>query len=312
MENPGNISWGNGSPVEFWADSPDLLLFDPITLDFLSERLASLTPHSHEELRTSLIELCEEMGDIAYYQIEDFSPGLYRLELKDIRKFGSEEEDMTDEEWEKWQSENPDRPEEGPPDIRYVGVDSAAILIADISHLTQLIQLLTPEKYDLAMAEDSVFPAINEALGGPYYALATPGPGTEFDGDGTYTIRKGGIKPASDDSPKQCPLEYFTKNQEKKPRLIYVPTVTLLAVLVASGSWMLTLFLYLGKQDPLRQMSCLGVSVIASVFYLTIGRKSMKERLQPGQSIALTGWQGVWVTLLVIAFGTFYWWMFKD
>jgi hypothetical protein len=192
MENPGNISWGDGSPVQFRADSPDFLLFDPITLDFLRERLAGLTPLSHDDLRNFLVELCKEMGDIGHYQIENFSPGHYQLDLRDIRKFGSEEEDMSDEEWEEWQSE--ENSEEGPPDIRYVGVDSAAIFIADISHLKQLIQVLTPEEYDRALAEDSVFAEINQSIGGPYYALATPGPGIEFDGDGTYTIRKGAIQ----------------------------------------------------------------------------------------------------------------------
>ncbi len=146
---------------------------------------------SQEALRDSLKELCQEMGDIAYYQIEDFSPGLYRLEVRDICKFGSEEEDMSDEEWQEWQSEE-DEPDPGPP--RYVGVDSAAIVLADISHLRQLTRVLNSEQYDNAMRDDSVFPETNKALGGPYYALLMPGPGTEFDGDGTYTIRKGAIK----------------------------------------------------------------------------------------------------------------------
>jgi hypothetical protein len=188
MDDPRNVSWGDGSPIEFWADSPDLLCFDPMALDFLAEQLGSMPPLSQDALRDRLIELCQNASDMAYYQIEDFSPGLFRLDLHDICKFGSEEEDMSDEEWERSQSDQ----DEVPP--QYFAVDSAAILIADISHLKQLTQVLTPEQYDLAMAEDTVLPEINEALGGPYYALAMPCSELEFDGDGTYMIRKGAIQ----------------------------------------------------------------------------------------------------------------------
>jgi hypothetical protein len=37
-----------------------------------------------------------------------------------------------------------------------------------------------------------------------------------------------------------------------------------------------------------------------------------KWRLRQGEKIALTGWQAVWVTVLVVAAGLFYYWMFKD
>jgi hypothetical protein len=190
-----NISWGDGSPVEFMADSPDLLLFDPIALDFLRERLATLPQLSHEALRVSVIALCQEMGDIAHYQIDNFSPGLFQLQVGDIRKFGSEEEEMNDEEWERWQAEE-NEPDPGPP--RYVGVDSGTILLADISHLRQLTELLTPEEYDRA----SVVRHINKALGGPYYGMiiANANLGFEFDGDGTYTLRTGAVKPVNTSS----------------------------------------------------------------------------------------------------------------
>src|SRR5262249_14778809 len=187
MDDPRNVSWGDGSPLEFQADSPDLLCFDPMALDFLAEQLGSMPPLPQDALRDRLIQLCQNASDMAYYQIENFRPGLFRLDLRDICKFGSEEEDMSDEEWERSQSDE----DEVPP--QYFAVDSAAILIADISHLKQLTQLLTPEQYDLALGDDTIFPEINRALGGPFYALAMPCSGSEFDGDATYTICKGTI-----------------------------------------------------------------------------------------------------------------------
>ena len=58
--------------------------------------------------------------------------------------------------------------------------------------------LLTWEQYDLGLQDDAVFVNIIAALGGPYFAVIHGGcaPGMEFDGDGTYTIPPGCVRPS--------------------------------------------------------------------------------------------------------------------
>src|SRR5262245_33808330 len=105
-----------------------------------------------------------------------------------------------------------------------------------------------------------------------------------------------------------------TMNDNPNPKRVYLPNSALLGVLVTIESWMLTLYSFLGQQARLKQGVCAALSVLASVFLLTVGRKAMKGRwpVQRGQSIALTGWQAVWVTIFVIAGGLFFYWMFND
>src|SRR5262249_4480170 len=62
---------------------------------------------------------------------------------------------------------------------------------------------------------------------------------------------------------------------------------------------------------PLRMVIGIVVCFLALLFVTTIGRRAMKGKLplQPGQQIALTGWQIVWVTVLWVAAGFFLMWL---
>ncbi|MEX0611512.1 MAG: hypothetical protein WD229_05290 [Pirellulales bacterium] len=78
----------------------------------------------------------------------------------------------------------------------FVSVDTAAIVFVDISHLADVLELLTWEQYDLGLQDDRVFRRIADALGAPCFALIlAAGPPYEFDGDGTYTLKPGAVRP---------------------------------------------------------------------------------------------------------------------
>jgi len=77
-----------------------------------------------------------------------------------------------------------------------VAIDSGTLIFADVAHLPKLVALLTWEKYDRSLGDDTILPAIVEQLGGPHFAVVVSDSrlGMKFDGDGTYTIPAGSVK----------------------------------------------------------------------------------------------------------------------
>jgi hypothetical protein len=187
-----NMSF-DGSPVYFRMDSPLLLRFDPVALDMIRDRLASFSTDDPVEASRVPEQVNVKYSAMSCYQIGDFQPGVYTLSPQDIQKFGDEDEDLDYNEAEEDEKVSPDLQVHYP----FVGVDSGALIIADFAHVSQLVNLLTWEQYDLGLQDESVFGKITDALGGPYFALIIGGimPGMEFDGDGTYTIKAGAVRP---------------------------------------------------------------------------------------------------------------------
>jgi len=191
--NLSNVSWFGPSPVEFLADSPHLVIFDPLALDALKGALTSnILAKAPPDAVLELLEHCH----IGYYEMNDFRPGFYRLDLHDICKFGSEQ-DKSDEEWEA--SGCPDD-DFGQNDIRWFGTDSACLLIVAMSHLREFVDLFSWETYERVcqapVGDNTILYGIIKSLGGPFFALIrAPGEPFDFDGDGTYTLQKGSVKP---------------------------------------------------------------------------------------------------------------------
>jgi hypothetical protein len=181
-----NVSF-DGSPVHFLLDSPFLACFDPLALDAIRD---SLPPKGDFDVSA----VAERVGGVACYTIEEFRPGLYTLDPRNIRKFGDEEHDVDYSDAVQAETELVDEAKSFP----FATVDSGALIVADVAHLPKLVTLLTWEQYDLGLQDDSVFVNIIESLGGPYFAVIYGGcmPGMEFDGDGTYTIPRGCIRPS--------------------------------------------------------------------------------------------------------------------
>jgi len=181
----------DGSPVQFRMDSPLLACFDPLALDMLRDLLP-------EDATFDVAGLLERANAnhpaMACYTIPEFRPGLFTLDPHDIKKFGDEEEDFDYSEGDQAGGEAAWKA----PSFPFAGVDSGALIVADVGRLPRLVKLLSWEQYDLGLQDDAVFGKIVEELGGPYFAVIRGGcmPGMEFRGDGTYTIPVGRVRPS--------------------------------------------------------------------------------------------------------------------
>lgn len=183
---PTNVSY-DGSPVQVRLTSPLLACFDPVALDMLGDILRAGT-------QLAIAELLERANAnypaVACFTIPDFRPGLYKIDPRDIKKFGDEDDGF---DYDEGEQDADDRATE----YLWAAVDSGTLMFADVGHLPKLVTLLTWEQYDRSLGDDSILPAIAEQLGGPYFAVVVSDSelGTQFDGDGTYTIPIGSVKP---------------------------------------------------------------------------------------------------------------------
>jgi hypothetical protein len=182
---PTNVSF-DGSPVQFRMDSPLLACFDPLALDMLGDILRPGTPFDLGEL---LDRANANHPAVACFTIPDFRSGLYSLDPRDIKKFGDEDDDLDFSEGEQEAGDKA-------PDFLWVAVDSGTLIFADVAHLPKLVTLFTWEQYDRSLGDDTILPTIVERLGGPHFAVVVSDSrlGTQFDGDGTYTIPAGSVK----------------------------------------------------------------------------------------------------------------------
>jgi hypothetical protein len=98
---------------------------------------------------------------------------------------------------------------------------------------------------------------------------------------------------------------------ENNPKIVYLPTTALVAVLLTAQAWFFKAYSLWGDKDPFKQNVCTGLAIGATIFLLVVGRRAMAGGwpVKPGQKIGLTGFQACWVTLLVAAGGVFHWWM---
>ncbi len=174
-----NVSF-DGSTVQFRMDSPLLACFDPLALDLLGELLP---PGAPMDVSAFLERANANNASLACLTIPDFRPGFYALDPRDIKKFGDEDEGLD-------YSESEPETDDGATDYVFAGVDSGALIFADVVHLPKLVTLLTWEQYDRSLGDDTILPRILERLGGPFFAVVVSDSrlGMQFDGDGTYTV----------------------------------------------------------------------------------------------------------------------------
>jgi hypothetical protein len=99
-----------------------------------------------------------------------------------------------------------------------------------------------------------------------------------------------------------------------EPTFVSLPNVALLSVLLTLQSVWFVLYSLLGQRDPFKRQVCVLCAAATSIFLITIGRRTLKGKwpLPRGCSLALTGWQVVWVTCFVVLGGLFHWWFLTD
>jgi hypothetical protein len=170
-------------------DSPLLACFDPLVLDMLRD-LA--TPGAPLDISAVLERANAKYPAMASYTVPNFRTGVFKLDPRDIKKFGDEDDEFDYCEGE----QDTSKPGDNVPAFPFATVDSGTLIFADVAHLPKLLTLLTWEQYDRSLGDETVLPKITEELGGPYFAviLSDSTLRMQFDGDGTYTIPASSVK----------------------------------------------------------------------------------------------------------------------
>jgi hypothetical protein len=183
----------DGSSVELLLESPVVVSFDPLGIDVIRDELGNLPPNARTDIALFLERVNSNFPLMGSYEVVDFKPGNYTLDPRDIKKFGDEDDGLD--------YEGLDEVGQEPPGHPFFSVDSGTAMIVGFSHLPRFVDLLTWESYDLALQDDKAFirtvRELTNSLGGPFFALISgvDMPGMEFDGDGTYTLKAGALRP---------------------------------------------------------------------------------------------------------------------
>jgi len=171
-----NISFG-GSEVEFLTVSPYVLFLSPAVLDSMADELGPLRARRCTDLEGTLREFINKSayGRIGMVEISDFRPGLYRLDVSCLAKVG-----------------------DTPPGS--FSADGGAFVAVDGSRISLLARRLDFETYNELLSgpldDNSVAQRLIESAGGPCFAIVTADADLdlEFDGDGRYVLRPGGLQ----------------------------------------------------------------------------------------------------------------------
>ncbi|MDP6047572.1 MAG: hypothetical protein QGG25_18320 [Phycisphaerae bacterium] len=171
-----NISLGGGD-VDFVTDSPYILLLCPSVLDPLADQLGPLRARRCPDLKGVLGEFIntEAYGLIGMYEIPDFLPGRYCLDVSFVEKVASR-----------------------PPGAFLVEGD--ALLAVDASKISLLSRRLDMDICSELLSrppdDHSLQLQVAESMGGPYFAIVTADAdlGLEFDGPGRYVLRPGSMR----------------------------------------------------------------------------------------------------------------------
>ncbi|MBT3199751.1 MAG: hypothetical protein HN350_07525 [Phycisphaerales bacterium] len=165
-----NVSFG-GDEAEFITDSPYVVLLSPPVLDSLADELGPLCARRCPDLKWVLGDFINRRayGQIAMYEIPDFIPGRYRLDISQVRKVASR-----------------------PPGSFLV--DGPAMLAVDASKISLISRRLDWDTCQALLAsrpdDSSIDREVVESMGGPFFAIVTADAelGLEFDGPGQYIM----------------------------------------------------------------------------------------------------------------------------
>jgi hypothetical protein len=165
-----NVSDGRRS-IELQMSSSLLVSIDPLVLDGLTAELQKLSP-SEVAAHPELIRALPGPMKVGLHRVEDFVPGTYRVANDDVEAVNNNRTDL---------------------DV--FDIDTGTLILADLGYLPRLAQILTWERYDLALQspvdDDSSWLRFAQELGGPFFGILWGDIDTPFKGDGSYRIKSG-------------------------------------------------------------------------------------------------------------------------
>ncbi|PTX92777.1 hypothetical protein DB346_22935 [Verrucomicrobia bacterium LW23] len=177
MEFP---NWSQSfGPVRLQLTSRFIVLVDPlIAFELANVEYPAVTSQLKAKTIQKLLDDNSGHMNCLVVEIDDFSPGEYEIDFADICSCDEDEKS-------------------------FVSVDSAAILVADYTHLASVLAHMEWEVYDECLQEDGdvVFAKAIEKTGGAFFAIIEggiseemgeePPEGHDFIGAGTYILKAG-------------------------------------------------------------------------------------------------------------------------
>ena len=165
-----NVADSKGS-ILIDMSSSILVLIDPLVLDGLSAELQRLEPSEVAD-NPGLIRTLPGPMRVGLHQIEDFAPGAYYISNYDLESVGTDQANES-----------------------VFDIDTGTLVLADLSHLPRLAQILTWERYDAALTrppdDETCWLEFTKELGGTFWGILWGDIDTPFKGDGSYRIKAG-------------------------------------------------------------------------------------------------------------------------
>jgi hypothetical protein len=156
----------DGERARLDLESTQVVLIDPMALDGLSRQLAEIGDGPASDQASKLAALGDFGLRIGLQQVPATGPGTYEI--------------------------GPDSFEPADPDATDPSVfdtDSAAVVVIDLAALAAVARVLTWDRYDDLLGDDSVLEEINAEVGGPRFAIVSAHGASSFTGDGAFRLR---------------------------------------------------------------------------------------------------------------------------
>ena len=165
-----NVSF-DGRPIVFHLSSPEFAVLDPMLLDAIPEELRAIGAAPAGERRERIAAEADILR-IGTYEVPGFAPGVYEVGLDDFEQVSNSSSD---------------------PGV--FEVDTGAVVFIDMAYLSAVAAALTWDRYDDALSspvgDDTVWLALSDEVGGPYYGVFFADARSPFEGDGAYRLRPG-------------------------------------------------------------------------------------------------------------------------
>jgi hypothetical protein len=162
----------DGRPVRVQLESEHLVLIDPLALDGLSTQLAEVGKAPSD--RAALPAEGSWRATVCANSLAAPTPGIYEIGLDSFE--AAVESDV---------------------DAGVFDTESGTVIVIDGSALSAVALALTWDRFDRLLqaqaGDDSILLEINQAVGGPRFAIVSADAESPFSGDGAFRLRPEGL-----------------------------------------------------------------------------------------------------------------------